>query len=53
MLKETLKGKKKLGVTVRGECLKRWWSAKLPEALKKKSVLCKSGQRCQADNADI
>lgn len=44
--------KKKLGVTVGGECLKCWWSTELPEALRMKSLLCKNGHCCQADNVD-
>lgn len=44
---------KKIGFTVRGECLKCWWSAELPEALRMKSLLCKSGPCCQADNDDM
>lgn len=46
MLKENLKEKK----INRRERLRCWWSAKLPEALRMKSLLCKSGPYCWADN---
>lgn len=48
MLKETLK--EKIGVSFRGECFKCWWSAELHAATRMKSLLCKSGHCCQADN---
>lgn len=55
MLKEILKEKKQttIGFTVMGETLKCWWSAELPEAPRMKSLLCKSGPCCQADNDDM